>query len=88
MAPYEIPKLSVMPNMLHLMRNYLLIWCVIMKQQEALEGYRSCTMAVNANPEEVRKRAMADPEVQAIMRDPAMRLILEQMQNDPKALQE
>ncbi|KAJ9600999.1 hypothetical protein L9F63_000837 [Diploptera punctata] len=55
---------------------------------EALEGYRSCTMAVNANPEEVRKRAMADPEVQAIMRDPAMRLILEQMQNDPKALQD
>jgi stress-induced-phosphoprotein 1 len=31
---------------------------------------------------------MADPEVQAIMRDPAMRIILEQMQNDPKALQE
>lgn len=55
---------------------------------EALEGYRSCTVAVNANPEEVRKRAMADPEVQAIMRDPAMRLILEQMQNDPKALQD
>nr|CAD7393397.1 unnamed protein product [Timema cristinae]CAD7425319.1 unnamed protein product [Timema monikensis] len=55
---------------------------------EALEGYRSCTMAVNSNPEEVRKRAMADPEVQAIMRDPAMRLILEQMQNDPKALQD
>ncbi|XP_069676351.1 stress-induced-phosphoprotein 1 [Periplaneta americana] len=55
---------------------------------EALEGYRSCTMAVNSNPEEVRKRAMADPEVQAIMRDPAMRVILEQMQNDPKALQD
>jgi stress-induced-phosphoprotein 1 len=45
-------------------------------------------MAVNSDPEEVRKRAMADPEIQAIMRDPAMRLILEQMQNDPKALQE
>lgn len=55
---------------------------------EALEGYRSCTMAVNSNPEEVRKRAMADPDVQAIMRDPAMRVILEQMQNDPKALQD
>ncbi|CAG2055615.1 unnamed protein product [Timema podura] len=59
-----------------------------MYNKEALEGYRSCTMAVNSNPEEVRKRAMADPEVQAIMRDPAMRLILEQMQNDPKALQD
>lgn len=31
---------------------------------------------------------MADPEVQAILGDPAMRLILEQMHNDPKALQE
>lgn len=55
---------------------------------EAVEGYRSCSVAVNSNPEEVRKRAMADPEVQAILRDPAMRLILEQMQNDPKALQD
>ncbi|KAK7790552.1 hypothetical protein R5R35_013068 [Gryllus longicercus] len=55
---------------------------------EAIEGYKTCTIAVNSNPEEVRKRAMADPEVQAIMRDPAMRLILEQMQNDPKALQD
>ncbi|XP_043474728.1 stress-induced-phosphoprotein 1 [Leptopilina heterotoma] len=54
---------------------------------EALEGYRSCSVAVSSNPEEVRKRAMGDPEVQSIMRDPAMRLILEQMQNDPKALQ-
>jgi len=56
--------------------------------QEALDGYRSCSVAVNSNPEEVRKRAMGDPEVQAILRDPAMRLILEQMQNDPKALQD
>lgn len=55
---------------------------------EALDGYRQCSVAVNANPEEVRKRAMGDPEVQAILRDPAMRLILEQMQNDPKALQD
>jgi len=55
---------------------------------EALEGYRSCVMSSSSNPEEVRKRAMADPEVQSILRDPAMRLILEQMQNDPRALQE
>lgn len=53
---------------------------------EALEGYRQCSTAVNSNPEEVRKRAMGDPEVQQILRDPAMRLILEQMQNDPRAL--
>lgn len=55
---------------------------------EALEGYRACSMAVHSNPMEVRKRAMEDPEVQEILQDPAMRLILEQMQNDSKALQE
>ena len=55
---------------------------------EALDGYRTCSVAVSSNPEEVRKRAMSDPEVQSILRDPAMRLILEQMQSDPKALQE
>lgn len=55
---------------------------------EAVEGYRACMMETNSNPEEVRKRAMADPEVQAILRDPAMRMILEQMQSDPRALQD
>lgn len=55
---------------------------------EALEGYRACSMAVHSNPEEVWKKAMNDPEVQQILKDPAMRLILEQMQNDPKAVQE
>jgi len=55
---------------------------------EASEGYRQMMMAVYSDPEEARKRAMGNPEIQAILRDPAMRLILEQMQNDPKALQE
>lgn len=55
---------------------------------EAAEGYQQCMMALHSNPEEMRKRAMADPDIQAILRDPAMRLILEQMQNDPRALQE
>ncbi|XP_015929226.1 stress-induced-phosphoprotein 1 [Parasteatoda tepidariorum] len=56
--------------------------------QEALDGYRKCMAANSSNPEEVRKQAMSDPEVQQILGDPAMRLILEQMQNDPRALQE
>jgi len=56
--------------------------------QEAIDGFRKCSMALNNDPEEVRKRAMSDPEVQKILKDPAMRLILEQMQDDPKALQE
>lgn len=58
---------------------------------EALAGYRSCAMesaGVGGDPEKIRQRAMADPEVQSILRDPAMRLILEQMQNDPRALQD
>lgn len=55
---------------------------------EALDGYRACTMSVHSNPEEVWKKAMSDPEVQQILKDPAMRLILEQMQSDPKAVQD
>lgn len=55
---------------------------------EALEGYRACSISVHSNPEEVLKKAMADPEVQQILKDPAMRMILEQMQSDPKAVQE
>ncbi|XP_067136572.1 stress-induced-phosphoprotein 1-like [Centruroides vittatus] len=56
--------------------------------QEAVDLYRKCRLASNADPEEVRRHAMEDPEVQRILADPAMRLILEQMQSDPKALQE
>lgn len=56
--------------------------------QDALDGFRECMMAMNSDPEEVRKRAMADPEVQQILKDPAMRMILEQMQTDPRALQD
>lgn len=58
---------------------------------EALQGYRSCTIenaGIGGDPDKIRQRAMGDPEVQAILRDPAMRLILEQMQNDPRALQD
>lgn len=55
---------------------------------ESLDGYRQCSLAVHSNPAEVRQKAMADPEVQEILRDPAMRMILEQMQSDPKAVQD
>jgi len=56
--------------------------------QEALDGYRKCTMDQLSNPEEARKRAMNDPEIQKILGDPTMRLILDQMQQDPKAAQD
>ncbi|XP_033625668.1 stress-induced-phosphoprotein 1-like [Asterias rubens] len=60
---------------------------------EAREQMTKCMMAARSNinnddAEEVKQRAMADPEVQGILKDPAMRLILEQMQTNPGALQE
>ncbi|KAL2094940.1 hypothetical protein ACEWY4_009659 [Coilia grayii] len=57
--------------------------------KEATEGIQRCMMSQatrNDSPEDVKRRAMADPEVQQIMTDPAMRMILEQMQKDPQAL--
>ncbi|XP_066281121.1 stress-induced-phosphoprotein 1-like isoform X2 [Branchiostoma lanceolatum] len=54
--------------------------------QEANEGYKKCLQTMSQDPEEIKKRAMADPEVQNIMSDPAMRVILDQMQNEPGAL--
>ncbi|KAK3595954.1 hypothetical protein CHS0354_032468 [Potamilus streckersoni] len=56
--------------------------------QEAQDGYRNAVITEGNDPEAVRKRAMADPEVQQILADPAMRLILEQMHKDPNALKE
>ena len=56
-----------------------------------LSGYKDCAVRQysqpKGDPEEVRKNAMNDPEVQQIMSDPAMRMILEQMQTDPQAVQ-
>ncbi|XP_061173619.1 stress-induced-phosphoprotein 1-like [Saccostrea echinata] len=58
------------------------------KSEEAQKGYRDALMAEGSDPEAVRRRAMGDPEVQAILNDPAMRMILEQMQKDPNAVRE
>jgi tetratricopeptide (TPR) repeat protein len=56
------------------------------KNQEAMDGYRQAMMSMNSDPEAVRQRAMQDPEIQNIMQDPAMRMILEQMQREPGSL--
>jgi len=55
---------------------------------EALTGHQLALRSSASNPEEMRQKAMSDPEVQQILGDPAMRLILEQMQTDPRALQD
>jgi len=58
--------------------------------EEAKQGYKDCARRQfqSNDPEETRKRAMNDPEIQQIMGDPAMRMILEQMQSDPQAVSE
>lgn len=59
--------------------------------KEAQEGLRACYKSFSeqpTDPEEIRRRANADPEIQEILTDPAMKIILEQMQEDPKAAQE
>jgi len=57
--------------------------------QEARTGIYDCHHAnAELNPEERRKHAMEDPEIQQILTDPAMRMILEQMQENPQAANE
>lgn len=57
--------------------------------QEARKGIYDCYQCnASLNPEERRKQAMEDPEIQQILADPAMRMILEQMQENPQAAQD
>jgi len=55
---------------------------------EARSGLQECILANRNDPEEARRRAMNDPEVQAILADPAMRMILDQMTKEPNAIRE
>lgn len=55
---------------------------------EAREGIRSCFRSSDEDPEKARERALQDPEIQGILRDPTMRLLLEQMSQDPHATRE
>ena len=68
------------------------------ESQELKDGLRRCVMAINAQnsgaeemTEEERQqrqeRAMADPEIQAILTDPVMRNVLRDMQEDPMSAQ-
>lgn len=58
---------------------------------EAQQGYQRCTeklYSTKNDPDEIKRRAQQDPEVMAILKDPSMCLILDQMQSDPNALKE
>lgn len=44
--------------------------------------------SMNESAEQTLQRAMADPEVKNIMTDPVMQSILQQMQSDPRAIQD
>jgi len=56
---------------------------------EAKEGLMSCYQSNNnEDPDKAREKALQDPEVQEILRDPGMRLLLEQMSQDPSAARE
>ena len=56
--------------------------------KEAQEGLSNCYRLNDEDPAKARERALQDPEIQQILADPSMRLILEQMSQDPKAVQE
>ncbi|KAF1755418.1 hypothetical protein GCK72_021987 [Caenorhabditis remanei] len=56
--------------------------------EEAREGVRTCLRSNDEDPEKAKEHSLADPEVQEILRDPGMRMILEQMSNDPGAVRE
>nr|KAG5687174.1 hypothetical protein BaRGS_033061 [Batillaria attramentaria] len=62
--------------------------CIRLDPTFTLDGYRRAVVEEGSNPEAVRQRAMGDPEVQAILADPAMQMILDQMSKDPKAVRE
>ena len=42
----------------------------------------------HSDPEAVKRRALQNPQVQEVLNDPAMQLILLEMQKDPQALHE
>jgi stress-induced-phosphoprotein 1 len=53
---------------------------------DATDGLKKCYM--QDDPETRRKNAMQDPQIQQIMADPAMQIILQQMQENPGAINE
>ena len=54
--------------------------------KDALNGLQN--IRTQETPEERRKTALKDPEVQKILSDPAMQMILQQMQTNPESLRD
>ncbi|OLY81797.1 Heat shock protein sti1-like protein [Smittium mucronatum] len=58
-------------------------------QQQISKCYNAIQQSSQSmTSEEAIKRAQSDPEVQRIINDPSMQVILQQMQSDPRAIQE
>jgi stress-induced-phosphoprotein 1 len=55
---------------------------------EAQDGYRQSVMDGDDDPQSTKERVLNDPEIQEILADPAMQMILSQMQKEPAALRE
>eukprot|EP00096_Caligus_rogercresseyi_P007821 TRINITY_DN25917_c0_g1_i1.p1 TRINITY_DN25917_c0_g1~~TRINITY_DN25917_c0_g1_i1.p1 ORF type:complete len:334 (+),score=120.11 TRINITY_DN25917_c0_g1_i1:193-1194(+) len=56
--------------------------------EEAIQGYRNCSIQNVTDPKEISKRAMNDPEVNQILSDPSIKFILQQMQCNPSLAKE
>ncbi|XP_062502181.1 stress-induced-phosphoprotein 1-like [Corticium candelabrum] len=56
------------------------------ENQEAKGGIANCRTSQPMTPEEVKQRAFNDPEIRQIFADPAMQVILRQMEENPGAL--
>lgn len=55
---------------------------------EAMEGLKNCFTSNDEDPEKAREKALQDPEIQEILRDPGMRILLQQMSENPDAARE
>jgi stress-induced-phosphoprotein 1 len=63
------------------------------ENQELRDGLQKTAAAINQansekDPDQRASEAMRDPEIAEIMQDPVMRMVLQQMQEDPKAARE
>ena len=56
--------------------------------QKTIMAIQTGAMAGGEHDQQRAEQAMKDPEIQQILMDPMVKIVLERMQNDPKAAQE